>query len=170
MAFCANCGHEMSEQAVACPNCGHPNELLARPVQTTRYAGFWIRFLGIIIDGIIVSLVSIPFGHGASFVHSANGQVTARYYTDYPGTIVWFLYTWLMLGLNDGRTLAGMMLGIRIAKPDGGKIGLGAAAGRQAMAIVSAAALGLGYLWAAWDPQKRTWHDMVVDTRAFRRP
>jgi uncharacterized RDD family membrane protein YckC len=28
--------------------------------------------------------------------------------------------------------------------------------------------LGLGFLWAAWDPEKRTWHDMVADTRAFR--
>lgn len=169
MAYCANCGHEMSDQAVACPNCGHPNELLAlRPTQF-RQAGFWIRVLAVIIDGIIISLVSIPFG-GGHFVHTVNGQASYGYYSNYPGTIVWFLYTWLMLGLNDGRTLAGMMLGIRIAKPDGGRISLGTAAARQAMAIVSAIALGLGYLWAAWDPQKRTWHDMVADTRAFRRP
>jgi uncharacterized RDD family membrane protein YckC len=36
------------------------------------------------------------------------------------------------------------------------------------MAIVSGFALGIGYLWAAWDPERRTWHDMVANTRAFR--
>lgn len=40
----------------------------------------------------------------------------------------------------------------------------------DSIAIVSSLALGLGYLWAAWDPEKRTWHAMVADTRAFRVP
>ena len=27
MPYCANCGNMMSDQAVACPNCGHPNDM-----------------------------------------------------------------------------------------------------------------------------------------------
>jgi uncharacterized RDD family membrane protein YckC len=36
------------------------------------------------------------------------------------------------------------------------------------MSYVSGIALLLGYLWTLWDPEKRTWHDMVADTRVYR--
>lgn len=145
MAYCANCGREMSDAATACPNCGHPNEALVR---RTSYAGFWIRFLGALIDGVIIGVGTALFDTRA-------------------GTVVWFLYTWLMLALNDGRTVGKMAVGIRVARPDGSSVTLGQAAGRQAMAIVSGIPLALGFLWAAWDSENRTWHDMVADTRVF---
>lgn len=151
MAFCANCGQVMSDLAVACPNCGHPNELRAqqpaRPTMAAGYAGFWTRFAALLIDGLILAIPALVIPLGG---------------------FVGFFYYWLMIGLNDGRTLGKMAMGIRIAHPDGSQVSLGTAAGRAAMAIVSGLALGLGYLWAAWDPERRTWHDMVVNTRAFK--
>jgi uncharacterized RDD family membrane protein YckC len=32
------------------------------------------------------------------------------------------------------------------------------------MKLVSGVALGLGYLWMLWDPNKQTWHDKVAKT------
>jgi uncharacterized RDD family membrane protein YckC len=29
--------------------------------------------------------------------------------------------------------------------------------------------LGLGYLWAFWDPKKQTWHDMAAGTVVVKR-
>ncbi len=147
MAFCANCGHEISELAVACPQCGQANAV--RP--TSSFAGFWIRFAALILDGLILAVPSFVLG-------GRNGS----------GIVIGFLYHWLMLAYNDGRTLGKMACGIRIARPDGSAVDLGTAAARAGMAIVSGIPLGLGYIWAAFDDENRTWHDMVANTRAFR--
>jgi uncharacterized RDD family membrane protein YckC len=117
------------------------------------YAGFWIRVAALILDGIILGIAGIFIRTGG-----AGGG----------GLVVGFLYNWLMIAFNDGRTLGKMACGIRIARPDGSPVDIGTAAARAGMAIVSGLALGLGYLWAAWDDENRTWHDMVANTRAFR--
>lgn len=160
MAFCATCGKELSDTAVACPACGRPTEFqtaglgAAAVAGYAPYAGFWVRFLARLIDGLILIIPSMI--------------LSSR--IPYSGLLIGFAYEWLMLAFNDGRTIGKMALGIRIARPDGSAVDLGTAAARAGMAIVSSLPLGLGYLWAAWDPEKRTWHDMVADTRAFRVP
>jgi uncharacterized RDD family membrane protein YckC len=113
------------------------------------YADFGKRFLALLIDVVIVTVAGFSFRRGLG------------------GSVVGFLYNWLMVAFNDGRTLGKMALGIRVARPDGSSVDLGTAAARAAMALVSGLALGIGYLWAAWDPERRTWHDMVADTRVF---
>ncbi len=163
MAFCANCGRAIADSADVCPNCGHPNEAKATAVAApasvavpvAELAGWWRRFAGAMIDSLILIVVGQIFGRR----NTAYGNAAS---------LLWFLYTWLMLGLNDGRTLGKLVMGIRIAHPDRSKISLGTAALRTAMSIVSGLAVALGYLWAAWDPQRRTWHDIVANTRAFK--
>ena len=154
MAYCANCGNPMSDQASACPNCGHPAGYSAEPApgygpEGLPYASFGRRAVGLIIDGLIVGAIGFALDQ------------------DFGGTVIGFLYNWLLVAFNDGRTVGKMAMNIRIARPDGSKVDVGVAAARAGMAIVSGIAIGLGYLWAAWDPERRTWHDMVADTRAF---
>lgn len=146
MPYCANCGREIAATAAACPVCGHPNELRgsATGVQLARFGQ---RFLAWLLDAIVLGIVGYVVGP--------------------LGALGWFLYGWLMIGLNDGRTLGKMALGIRVAFPDGGRVDLGTAAARAAMSLVSGLAVFVGYLWAIWDPERRTWHDMVANTRAF---
>jgi uncharacterized RDD family membrane protein YckC len=168
MAYCAYCGKEISEQALTCPHCGHPNEALRgapvpgeTPVAVGEYAGFGTRFLQLLLDGILIALVTLPFG----VRRSGNGTV---FFYNPARTIVGFAYPWLMIALNKGQTLGMMALNIRITRPNGDPVDLGRSAARAAMAFVSGIVLALGYLWAAWDPEKRTWHDMVADTRAYK--
>lgn len=156
MAFCANCGREMSDQAAACPNCGNPNQALQAALTDApaagNLAGFGQRFVAIIIDGLILGVVNY-------LVFKGN---------PYGSTATYFLYSWLLLGLNNGQTLGKRVMNVRVTLADGSPLNIGSAAARQAMAIVSSAAIGIGYLWAAWDKEKRTWHDMVANTRVFR--
>lgn len=155
MAFCAHCGNQLSDMAVSCPNCGHPTKETTNrstavgPVVVGEYASFGRRFLALLIDGLITSGVGFFGSYGAG---------------------VGFLYAWLMIALVSGQTVGKMALGIRITTPDGAPVDLAKSAIRAAMALVSGLALGLGYLWAAWDPEHRTWHDMVAETRAYRVP
>lgn len=170
MPYCSYCGKEISAQAVACPSCGHPNEARAGgvaggvPVLVGTYAGFWRRFAGWLIDAILIGIVSSPFTANIR----AGDASGATYYFNFGSGIVGFLYAWLMIAFVRGQTLGKMALGIRITRPDGSPADLGHAAARAGMAIVSALAIGLGYLWAAWDREHRTWHDMVAETRAYR--
>lgn len=173
MAFCANCGRAIADSAEYCPNCGHPQARAApapgAEVAGMRLAGFWMRFLALLIDFLIIGVVGLFFPEQRDvFGRRADG---IRYDVGFGRpitTLLYFAYSWLMIGLNDGRTVGCLATGLRVARSDGARLGMGAAAGRQAMAIVSSIPLALGYLWAAWDPQKRTWHDMVASSRVFK--
>ena len=173
MPFCKYCGREISDQALTCPNCGHPNEARtaipeveftpADPNAVREYAGFWARFGALLLDVILVVIVTAPFGHTVEV-----GQQHLRIVYNPYANLVHFFYGWLMIGLVRGQTLGAMALGVRVTRPNGDAVGLGRAAARAAMAFVSGLSIGLGYLWAAWDAEKRTWHDMVADTRVYR--
>lgn len=152
MAFCTNCGNNMSEYATACPSCGHPNS--GQPAAQLQLADFWSRVAAALLDGLILFIPNVIIGSILPF----------------GGFAVFFIYNWLMIAMYDGRTLGKQALGIKIAHPDGRPVDMSAAAGRAGMSLVSSMILGIGYLWAAWDPEKRTLHDIVVDTRAFRVP
>jgi uncharacterized RDD family membrane protein YckC len=172
MVFCAYCGQEISDQALTCPNCGHPNEARTAipeveftpsdPTAVREYAGFWIRFGSLLIDVIIISLVTAPLGSS----HIGNGRVVVVFNPF--RNILELVYVWLMIALVRGQTLGMMLLGLRITRPNGDPVDLGRSAARAAMSYVSGIALLLGYLWTLWDPEKRTWHDMVADTRVYR--
>ena len=147
MAFCENCGHEISAQAVACPECGHPT-------RTLDYADFWTRVAGALVDFLILLLPSFLLNYSViPFVG---------------GLVVDFLYHWLMVAYWEGQTVGKRAVGIRVTKPDGALVDPTVAAARSAMRLVSGFVLLLGFIWAAWDPEKRTWHDMVADTRVYR--
>lgn len=150
MAFCTNCGNEFSESRDSCPHCGHPMGAQALPLQ---YADFWSRFAAALIDALILFIPSLLLGLRFRFLG---------------GVIVEFFYHWLMIAYWDGQTIGKRALGIRILRPDGSPVDVAVAAARAGMRIVSGIPLLLGFVWAAWDPQRRTWHDAVADTRAYR--
>ena len=41
---------------------------------------------------------------------------------------------------------------------------------RRRAALVSLLALGLGFLWSLWDPERLTWHDRLSRTRIVYYP
>jgi uncharacterized transporter YbjL len=53
---CSACGHEISDQALSCPNCGHP--LKSRPENTSILKQILVYF---------VSFFLAPFGLGYAF-------------------------------------------------------------------------------------------------------
>lgn len=182
MPFCAYCGREISDQALTCPNCGHPNQARtaipeveftpADPNAVREYAGFWIRLGSLVIDLIIVGLISAVLGKvNVGSVHTRPVHIGNRdvIFVFNPFRIlVLFAYPWLMIAFARGQTVGMLALGLRISRPNGEQVGLGRSAGRVAMAFVSGLPMTLGYLWSLWDPEKRTWHDMVADTRVYR--
>jgi uncharacterized RDD family membrane protein YckC len=74
------------------------------------------------------------------------------------GFHVWF---WI----HGGQTLGMKSWRVRVVAEDGGRPSFRQALIRYLFAWVSAAALGLGFLWVLFDPEQQTWHDRVSGTR-----
>jgi uncharacterized RDD family membrane protein YckC len=131
----------------------------ARAVPAAR-AGFWRRFAGALIDGLVVGVVETILRLALGDAGAGLGLlVGAVYYTYFHGT--------------TGQTLGNAALSIRVIDLREGTrqpIGYGRAFLRWVVSIVSAVVFLLGYLWMLWDPEKQTWHDkaagsVVVPTR-----
>lgn len=117
-----------------------------------RLAGFWRRFAGLLVDALI-----------GSFLSATLGGLTAGL-----GTLAGPAYWVITLALWQ-QTIGMRAVGVKvIAEDPGGRVGWEAAIVRTLMQIVSGLVLGLGYLWAAWDPLRQTWHDHVARTLVVR--
>ncbi len=64
-----------------------------------------------------------------------------------------------------GQTTGMKAWKLRLINKDGTAPGFGTALLRFAAACLSAAALGLGFVWVIIDPQKLSWHDRISGTR-----
>ena len=73
-------------------------------------------------------------------------------------------YSILMIGKYQA-TLGKIALGIKIVGKNDRRISYGLAAYRETFGIsVSILACFMGFIWAAWDSCKQTWHDKLAET------
>jgi len=80
---------------------------------------------------------------------------------------IWYLY--LMWCWHKGGMTVGMRAWrIRVEDKFGNPPGWGQCTIRFLASIISAGALGLGFLWSLGDPGKRTWHDILSSTRLVK--
>jgi uncharacterized RDD family membrane protein YckC len=138
-------------------------------VGARRYAGFWIRFAAVLIDGVILGVISyaitmpITFAImrmsdnpmalvGVSLILNLIQIGIAAGYTGY------FLST-------KGATPGKMLLGLQVIRSDGSPLTFVRGACRYLAQIVSALILLIGYIIAAFDTERRALHDHLCDTR-----
>jgi len=138
------------------------------------YAGFWIRFVAVFLDGIILWIVNtgIGFAAGAGFYQSFGAGPRAM-----PG-VVWgrqlmllfisifigVAYEVLLIGAY-GATLGKMACKIRVVVADGSKVSYLRSLGRYFAKMLSGIICAIGYLMAAFDEEKRALHDRICSTR-----
>ena len=60
------------------------------------------------------------------------------------------------------------MLGMRIVRSDGRRVGIGRALGRELATVLSLILLLAGYLMVAFRNDKRALHDLIADTVVIR--
>lgn len=149
----------------------------ALAVGVRRYAGFWIRFAALAVDGILLSvvflLIRVPFGV-AMFTPGFGGN---------PGAFAAFVGTTLIITLlsyviaacyeiffltSRGATIGKLLFGLKVIRADGGPISTGLATGRYfAARWLNLFTLGIGYVMAAFDDEKRALHDRICETRVI---
>lgn len=115
-------------------------------------AGFWRRFVGALIDGILLGIPAYIIEP-----HNQGGRSGIQ-------LLFGIVYFTLLIGSSRGQTLGQMVMGIRVIDFNtGGPIGYGRAFIRWLVSIVSAIALLIGYLWMLWDKEKQCWHDKAAN-------
>jgi uncharacterized RDD family membrane protein YckC len=140
------------------------------PAVPVQYAGFWLRVAAALIDGLIVSAVSIPFTLATGGDLGDPGSRADVFGSPwYPVvTVAQWLYYALMESSSKQATVGKMALGIRVTDLDGRRIGFGRATGRYFAKILSALILGIGFLMAAFTEKKQALHDMIAGTLVVR--
>ena len=114
-------------------------------------AGFGERLGAALLDAVVVALLFALVGG------PPVGWLLALLY--FAG-----FWTW------RGTTVGGVVFKLRVVRLDGRPLRLEVALVRALGAVVSTAALFLGFLWIAWDPDRQSWHDKLVGTVVVRLP
>jgi len=196
--YCSECGRPAAHDELArfgdqtvCPNCKDAYAQKLRegvaPAGFVRYGGFWLRFVAVVIDGIILA---IPMGIVQVALSAALG-VNTRRIAPTPnvnpsdalammapafGVLALLMLLGMVLGcayetffvVKFGATPGKMALGLKVVRPDGSRIQTGRAAGRYFAKMLSAIIIYIGYIMAGFDSQKRALHDMICDTRVIK--
>ena len=128
----------------------HPQTAASGPPRAAL-AGFWIRFFGAFIDGLLLgaanSLLIALLGRG---VTSVTWLLAAAYFIYFHSSAA-------------GQTPGNAVVGIRVARvEDGRPLTFGSATVRWAVSLLSSLVIFIGYLWMLFDDRKQTWHDKAA--------
>lgn len=110
------------------------------------------RFVAIAIDSLILGFIT-------GILFSAGGNAGGG-----AGFVVGVIYNWYFWTRQNGQTPGKMAMNLKVVKADGSQLSDVDALIRAVGYYVSGFVLGLGYIWAAFDDENRTWHDMMAGT------
>lgn len=184
--FCTNCGAATSPSDSFCPKCGTPlprTSVFAPPppvqpgyvaAPVSPYAGFWRRFLAIILDQILVRIAVAPFGFffvGPEALRPVWGDaprmgalLVGSFAVGALFIIVNWLYEALMTSSTKQATIGKMALGIKVTDTQGQPISFGRASARHFSKYISSFILFIGFIMAAFTERKQALHDLIAET------
>jgi len=122
--------------------------------ETAHYevAGIGVRIVAALIDILILGglmfVVSIVFPNALEAV----------------GGILSLGYEWYFWVYKNGQTPGKAAMNIRIIMVDGTSLGTQDLLTRWMGYGICALPLGVGFLWALWDPYHQGWHDKLAET------
>jgi uncharacterized RDD family membrane protein YckC len=127
--------------------------------------GLFRRLAAIVYDALL--LVAIQMIAAAPVVIVLGGPVTGGLrqlaFRCYLLAIVFGFFGWFWT--HGGQTLGMRAWRLKLVSADGSSVGWAQSAWRFAAAFLSFGCLGLGFLWAAFDPKRLTWHDRLSRSR-----
>lgn len=128
-------------------------------------AGFWIRVVATIIDGIIIGV--IQFLLGLIFGDLMDTETNPGYAYTISLILSIIYYVWFQAQFR-GQTLGKKITGIRVTKLDGGRVSFGRMFLREIIGkTLSVLILFIGFIMAAGS-SKRALHDRIAGTIVVR--
>ncbi len=126
-------------------------------------AGFWIRFVALLVDSLILSVVASILIAPLYLILGESGAGVG-YFIYLIIALVYAPYFWVTRGATPGKQL----LGLRVVSTTGGPLTVGQAIVRYLGYIVSGAVCYIGFIWAAFDDNKQGWHDKIANTYVIK--
>jgi len=183
--FCSKCGSATPTGMSVCPKCGSTLPPVTMYVAPQRYGGFWRRFVAIIIDSILVSIVLTPVRllfipprlfqgllSMSNTDHPDPTQLMAAMTPLFAATfkiaaisiVVKWLYEALLTSSSRQATVGKMALGMKVTDLAGNRISFARATGRHFAKIVSGMILWIGFIMAGFTQRKQALHDFMAGT------
>lgn len=144
------------------------------------YAGFWIRFLAVLIDGLILAVPTCCVGWPAmillspfaALAHGPRGSAPAAEVAAVVGMGFASLFlaavAWLYFAAFESSswqaTPGKRAVGIVVTDTQGRRISFARATGRYFASWLSHILLNIGYIIGAFTPRKQTLHDYIANT------
>lgn len=156
----------------------------------TQYAGFWLRFVAVIIDGIILGvvqwLVILPIlgvmgigmasgiqnmepGNEAQAMSMVAGMMAMMGVAQIFFFALQTLYYSIMESSKLQATVGKLVIGIKVTNAEGAKLDFGKAFVRNLCKIISSVILFIGYLMAAFTEKKQALHDIIAGTLVVKK-
>jgi uncharacterized RDD family membrane protein YckC len=170
--FCNRCGTQNAPTVQFCSNCGTalgaaPEGVRPVPVAAVHWAGFWIRFIAVIIDVILLQIAVFPVRmilHISSHTDfGAPGAGPTVHFAGFSIVVSW-LYEALMESSSQQATLGKLIFGLKVTDLAGNRISFARATGRHFAKIISGIILLIGFVMAGFTERKQALHDMIAGT------
>lgn len=173
---CPRCRTVNESGAIYCYACGLPfDESGGRQARMVIAggipAGFWVRVLAAVIDGIVLTivwLILLVILPGISI--ESYYSDTSSLWSGYDTLSVLIGVAYYTTGVSVFSTTVGKrVLGLYVLRPDGSRVGVGRAFARYWAPLLSALILFGGFLMVAFRQDKRALHDLICDTVVVQR-
>lgn len=156
----------------------------------TNYAGFWLRLVAIIIDGIIIGIaqafifvpllaaVGLSFASGAESMDFSDPDQAVGMIATVAALIggYWILsmviqitYFTFMESSRFQATLGKMALGLKVTDLNGAPIDFSKVLILNISKIISNVTMLIGYIMAGFTEKKQALHDMIASTLVLKK-
>lgn len=122
------------------------------------YAGFWKRFVALLIDGVILAIIG-----------ALANLLLADWLASTIGVLLGWLYFAYMESSTSQATFGKQAMGIYVTDINGQRISFLRASGRYFAKILSGLILFIGYIMAAFTARKQALHDLLASTLVLGR-
>lgn len=159
-------------------------------MKNENYAGFWIRVLANLIDGLVIAvpmqLLNVfvymqatgmtQWEHQSSMMERHNNDMYYVYQTP-SEVMVWIipislvfgvLYYGLLTASKWQGTVGKKLLGLQVVDAEGNRISVGRSIGRYFAYIPSGLIFYIGYIMVGLTEKKQGLHDMMVKTYVLK--
>jgi uncharacterized RDD family membrane protein YckC len=139
---------------------------------TATPASLWLRLAAAIYDFfpllalwmLTAGLALLAVHGGVDLAHPTLGWQLGLRAALLAVSAAYFVISWV----RGGQTIGMRPWRLRVIDIGGGNVPWPRALLRFGVAIVSLAALGVGFLWCLFSRDKATWHDLATSTRVVR--
>jgi uncharacterized RDD family membrane protein YckC len=152
--------------------------------ELTEYAGFWIRFVAYLVDGIIIGFIEgllillllVLLGYNTADMESVTELEWMNIDAFLPMLIsvgigiysgifllTWFYYALMQSGPRQA-TIGKMILRLKVTDINGDRLTFARASLRYFLKIISGAILMIGYIMAGFTDKKQALHDIIANT------